>query len=419
MSSILLRNVVLNGSTVNVRIEGNRFASISQAVPAESADEMLDAHGEMAILPAFYNAHTHAAMSLLRGYADDLDLFDWLSNHIWPVEARLTNEDVYAGTRLAILEMIKSGTVFFNDMYWRGRQVVKAAEEMGMRACVGILRQTMGNPAFLPMLDNDWLLENCNSLSPRIQISVAPHAIYTTTEEILRDVAETAKKHGLAIHTHLAETKKEFDDCMAQHGMSPAAYVDRCGILTDKTILAHSVALTDDDIELLAERRSVLVHMPVSNMKLVSGHFRYDSAALFNKCRWAIGTDGASSNNSLSMIGEMKAAALRGKDLTGDPKAMKAADVFRAATRSGAEAFGIDAGVIEEGRLADCILVDLNNHNLVPGFNLISDMVYAADSSCVDTVICDGRILMRGGHVDGEEEIVAEARDAAKRLTSK
>ena len=130
MSSILLRNIVLNGSSVNVRIEGNRFHSISQAVPAEPADDTLDAHGEMAILPAFYNAHTHAAMSLLRGFADDLDLFDWLSNHIWPIEARLTNEDVYAGTRLAILEMIRSGTVFFNDMYWRGRQVVKAAEDM-------------------------------------------------------------------------------------------------------------------------------------------------------------------------------------------------------------------------------------------------------------------------------------------------
>jgi 5-methylthioadenosine/S-adenosylhomocysteine deaminase len=419
MSNILLRNVVLNGSTVNVRIEGNRFQSISQTISVTPADETIDAHGQMAILPAFYNAHTHAAMSLLRGFADDLDLFDWLGNHIWPVEARLTNEDVYAGTRLAILEMIKSGTVFFNDMYWRGRQAVRAAEEMGVRACVGILRQTMGNPAFLPMLDNDWLLENRDKVSSRIQISVAPHAIYTTTEEILRDVAETAKKHGLVIHTHLAETKKEFDDCMAQHGTTPAAYVDRCGILTDKTILAHSVALTDEDIELLAERRSVLVHMPVSNMKLVSGHFRYDSAALFGKCRWAIGTDGASSNNSLSMLGEMKTAALRGKDITGDPKTMKAADVFRAATQSGAEAFGIDAGAIEEGRLADCILVNLNNHNLVPGFNLVSDMVYAADSSCIDTVICDGRVLMRGGRVDGEEEIVSEAREAAKRLTTK
>jgi len=419
MSSILLRNVVLDGSTVNVRIEGNRFQSISQSVPAEPADETLDAHGSLAILPAFYNAHTHAAMSLLRGYADDLDLFDWLSNHIWPVEARLTNEDVYAGTRLAILEMIKSGTVFFNDMYWRGRQVVKAAEEMGVRACVGILRQTMSNPAFLPMLDNDWLLENRDNVSDRIRISVAPHAIYTTTEEILRDVAETANKYGLFIHTHLAETKKEFDDCMAQHGTTPTAYVDRCGILTDRTILAHSVVLTDDDIELLAERRSVLVHMPISNMKLVSGHFRYDSAALFAKCRWAIGTDGASSNNALSMLTEMKTAALRGKDLTGDPKAMKAADVFRAATKSGAEAFGIDAGAIEAGKLADCMLVDLNNHNLVPGFNLISDMVYAADSSCIDTVICDGRVLMRGGHVDGEEEIVAGAREAAKRLTGR
>ena len=133
MSSLLLRNVVLDGSTVNVLIRGNRFHSISQSVPAEPADETIDAHGSLAILPAFYNAHTHAAMSLLRGYADDLDLFDWLSNHIWPVEARLTNEDVYAGTRLAILEMIKSGTVFFNDMYWRGRQVVKAAEAQAGR----------------------------------------------------------------------------------------------------------------------------------------------------------------------------------------------------------------------------------------------------------------------------------------------
>lgn len=418
MNRLFLLNVQLNGSPVNISVENNRFASISQSAPQIPPDaQIIDAHGKLAVLPPFYNTHTHAAMALLRGYADDLALFDWLNNYIWPVEARLTPEIDYAGVRLAILEMIKSGTVFFNDMYWCARQTVRAAEEMGVRACVGILRQAM-SADFAALLDNSWLLENHKSFSSRIQLSYAPHAIYTAKEEFLRESAQCAKEKNFFLHIHLAETQKEFDDCIREHGTTPAQYLDQCGMLTPYTTLAHSIFLTDEDIQLIAERQSVISHNTVSNMKLASGHFRYDSAPLLNRCRITLGTDGASSNNATSMFTEMKTTAIRAKDLMGQPADMPAAKVWDMATRAGADAFRLDAGEIAVGKLADCMLVNLDDPRLVPGYHLISDLVYAADSAVVDTVICDGRILMRERHVSGEEEIISEARRAARLLTA-
>lgn len=410
--SLLIRNVFLNDSLVDVRTEGNRIQFIGSGAP--SADDSIDAHGELAILPAFYNAHAHAAMTLLRGYADDMELFEWLSKHIWPIEAKLSAEDVYHGTRLAVLEMIRSGTVFFNDMYWRAKQALRAAEEMGVRACIGI--QTISNPDLAAMVDNDWLLANRTTFSSRIRLAYAPHAIYTVPEAMLREIAEQARRGDDLIHMHLSETEKEFQDCLAEHGTTPTRFLDQCGLLTKRSIFAHCVRLTDDDVDLLAERGCVVVHNPTSNMKLCSGMFRYD--AVPRRCRWTLGTDGVASNNNHSMLETMKLCALRAKDAVGDPKCMSAGETFRAATKSGAEAFGIDAGTIEVGKLADFILVDLRNERLVPNHNLISNMVYSADSSCVDTVVCDGRILMRERHVPHEEEIVSLARESAKRLAS-
>ena len=411
--SLLIRNVVLNDSIVNLRTEGERIQFIGQGLPAPAA-ETIDAHGELAVLPAFYNTHTHAAMTLLRGYADDMELFEWLSRHIWPIEAKLEKEDVYHASRLAILEMIRSGTVFFNDMYWFAAQTLRAAEEMGTRACIGI--QSIANSDLAAKVDNDWLLQNRASFSSRIKLAYAPHAIYTVPESMLRDIAARANANGDLIHMHLAETKKEFDDCMKEHGVSPTRYVDDCGLMTSRSVFAHCVHLTDDDIALLAERGSILSHNPASNMKLCSGMFRYDAAPA--RCRWTLGTDGVASNNCHSMLEAMKLCALRAKEATGDPRSMRAEEAFRAATRSGAEAFGIDAGLVEPGRLADFILVDLRNERLVPNHNLISNMVYSADSSCIDTVVCNGRILMRERHVPNEDEIIALARESARRLTA-
>ncbi len=418
MSTLLLKQVVLDGKSADVLIEGNRFRRIAPEI-REPADRVIDAAGRKALIPPFYNTHTHAAMTLLRGYADDMELFTWLNDYIWPAEAKLTEEDVYCGTRLAILEMIRSGTVFFSDMYWHQRGAIRAAEEMGVRAAIGLLYLSSSDGEVLERnrRSNEELLASRGGGSGRIQITYAPHAIYTVSEPVLRRIAEEARADGLVVHIHASETAREVEECRAAHdGLTPIEYLDRLGILGRRTVLAHCTHLTDHDIELIRERRAVIAHMPCSNMKLCSGAFRFHDAFDLAGCRVTIGTDGASSNNSLSMLGEMKFAALLAKHESGMPAAARDADVFNLATRCGAEAYGIDAGVIAAGKLADAVLVNLDHPQMVGDYNLVANLVYSADSSVIDTVVCDGRILMENGRVENETEILEQARACCRRL---
>ena len=411
--SILIRNVLLDGKRRNVLIEGNRFTNLDAAADA-AADEVIDGSG-FAMLPAFYNTHSHLAMTLLRGYADDMELFTWLNDHVWPFEAQMQPEDIYAGTRLAALEMIKSGTVFVCDMYWMEQEAARAIAEMGIRASV--CTHVIG---FHPREVTAATLERARrwkDIDGRVTLTVAAHAPYTCSGDLIRECHALARELGRPFSTHLAETRKEFDDCVREHGMSPVKYLDSLGVLDRNTIAAHVVHVTDEDIAILAERGVVIAHNPVSNMKLASGTFRGDELERAG-CRVTLGTDGACSNNNLSMIEEMKVAALLAK-VSGGPEKVKAAEVLRWATRNGAQAFGLDAGEIRTGALADAILVDLGNERLVPNHNLVSNWVYSADSSCVDTVICDGRVVMRGHHVPGEEEIISEARQSAERILAR
>ena len=413
-NSLLLKNVILSGKTTDIRICAGQFQKIASGLIPQENEDVFDAKGNLAILPAFYNAHTHAAMTLMRGYADDLELFRWLSEMIWPLEAQLTPEDVYNGSRLAILEMIRSGTVFFNDMYWFQKETVRAAEEMGIRACIGMLQ--LSNVS--ANTDNEWLKENRHTFSSRIQTALAPHAIYTVDTDTLRKTGEIASGQNELIHIHLAETKKEFDDCISQHNMTPVQYLDTLGLLTPRTILAHSIYLTEDDIRLIAKRNSVPVHIPASNMKLASGRFSGENI-IKHHSRITLGTDGACSNNNLSMIEEMKLAALLAKLGSENPETFPAPFVYDMASRRGAEAFGLHAGVIQEGYLADAILVDLNTPVMTPNFHTISNMVYAADPSVIDSVICDGKFLMKHRVVEGEQEIIAAARESAHKLVER
>ena len=348
-----------------------------------------------------------------------MELFTWLHDYIWPAEAKLQEEDIYHGTRLAILEMIKSGTVFFADMYWHQQGTLRAVKEMGIRASVGLLFICDSNGDLLERnrIANEKLLEQLKEFPEEISISCAPHAVYTVSSKVLKQAALLAEQHGLMIHIHASETAREVEECIAKHGKTPIAYLDELGLLTDHTLLAHCTALTPEDVKLIAERKSIIAHMPVSNMKLCSGSFALEQA-LSGGCRVTIGTDGCSSNNNLSMLEEMKFAALLAKLVTGDPEAGKDNVIFDLATRCGAEAFGIDAGVIAEGKLADAVLVDLDSPLMVGNYNLIANMVYSADSSVIDTVICGGRILMRNRHVPGEEEIIANARNVCRKIQS-
>jgi 5-methylthioadenosine/S-adenosylhomocysteine deaminase len=415
VKNLLIRQVQLDNQAVDVLIEGNRFKQIAPVIDAPGAP-VIDGRGK-AIVPPFYNAHGHAAMTLFRGFADDIDLFPWLQEHIWPAEAQLTAEDVYCAARLAIVEMIRGGTVFFNDMYWEPVSAARAAEEMGVRAAIGRLfieerpgkvrpvvqRQTEALEAFAPQL------------SDRIQITYAPHAIYTVSGITLRRIGELARAAGQMIHIHAAETRAECQTCQAEQGMTPIAWLDACGILGPGTVLAHAVHLTDADVALIFERQAILAHMPISNAKLGSGQFRFQAVAETAGCRTTIGTDGCASNNNLSMFGEIKCAALSAKIQAGGPTAGLAANVWNCATRKGAEAFGIDAGVIAVGKLADAVLIDLNHPSMVPCFHLVSNLVYSADTSVVDTVICDGRVLMQDRVIPGEAEIVAAMREVSRK----
>jgi len=417
MKRLLLQNVILDGRTTDVRIAAGRFERIAPGLSAPGA-ERLDGGGRLAVIPAFYNAHTHAAMTLLRGYADDLPLREWLERHIWPVEARMTAGDVYAGARLACVEMIRSGTVFFNDMYWHWPEAVRAASELGMRICTGPIALDAFDPSrtAAQRAAIEEFLARRSEWYDRLIPAITPHSIYGVRPESLRWIGERAAEAGVRLHIHLSETESEIRDCLTQHGVRPAVWLDRCGLLTPRTLAAHAIHLDEAERALLAERGVTLAHMPISNMKLANGTFDV-AAARRAGLRVALGTDGCSSNNCLDLLQEMKCAALLAKHASGRPTEFGAAEAFRAATLAGAEAFGLDAGRIEEGRLADALLVDLDHPRLTPGHHLLSDMVYSAEPSVIHSVICGGRFLMREHRIPGEAEIIAAARAAARRLT--
>lgn len=418
MSTVLIRHACLNGRETDLFIKDGVFHRIAPILACQ-ADTVLEAAGKI-IVPPFYNCHTHAGMTLLRGYADDMELFTWLNRYIWPAEARLKPDDIYHGTRLAILEMIRSGTLFFNDMYWHSEAALRAVEEMGVRAALGrlFIEESVGKISDRNISGNAALEARYHD-SParnRVLLTYAPHAIYTVSGETLREIAQQATAEGAFIHTHVAETRQEVTDCHKAHDMSPVAWLDACGILGPKTVLAHCVHLTADDIALIRDRGATVVHMPWSNAKLASGQFDYRTVVEEGSCRFAIGTDGCASNNSLSMFGEMKAAALLAKLGANDPACAKDTSIWEAATRGGAAAFGLNAGIIAEGALADALLLNPDNPLLVPNHHLAANMVYSADSSCVDSAICAGRVLMENRHIEGEAEILAAARDAASRI---
>ena len=388
MNLLLIKNVTLNGEPTNILIENNRFKDLK--APAEVAGaEVLDGTGK-AILPAFYNAHCHSAMMPMRGYGDDRPLHVWLQEWIWPYEAKMTASEMRSAYELAIKEMIATGSVFFSDMYFEIEQVIDMVEKYGIRACIGItvmenhtLAQTKAKMEFVKSFKDP--------TGGRIQLTMAPHAIYTVGKEKLISTARFARENGMKIHIHLSETKKEVEDSLKAFGATPVRYLDSIGFLGPDVIAAHCVHVDEEEWDILAERGVSVAHCPCSNMKLGSGRFPYEMA-IKSGVRIALGTDGVSSNNNLDMREEMKFAALLAK-VAGDPELLPAEQVLDWATRGGAEALGLDAGVVAEGKLADCLLIDLSNIRMQPCHSLVSNWVYAADSSCIANVICDGKVL--------------------------
>lgn len=409
MKKVLIKNAVLDNKNTDLLIVNGVISKIAPCIEDLEA-KVFDVR-QKAVMPAFYNMHTHSSMTLLRSYCEDLPLFDWLNN-IWKREAELTAEDIYNGTRLAILEMIKSGTVFFADMYWFHDAIVKAAESMKIRANVGIcFMDSLGKDAI--NANFDYAKSFQKSEGSLVDLGIAPHAIYTCSKELYRQCFEFANENGFLFHTHLAETQTEVEDSLRDNGLRPVEYLESLGVLNDRMLAAHCVHLSDEEFQILSERKTTLVHNPCSNMKLASGVFDSEKAKHYG-CNIALGTDGTSSNNNLSMIDEMKFASLLAKVHYMNPQTGKVCDVIDWATINGAKAVGLNAGKIKEGMLADLLLVNLDNERLVPDNDLLSNIVYSADSRCIDSVMCNGEFLMRKGIVENEEEIIETARAYAK-----
>ncbi|MBR2356662.1 MAG: amidohydrolase, partial [Lentisphaeria bacterium] len=385
--SIKISQVLFNGNIVDVAIENDRISRIAPVIEGRF-DSVINGCSKL-LVPPFYNTHCHGAMTLLRGIADNLELMEWLEKHIWPAENNLTAEAVYIGSKLAILEMIKSGSVFFNDMYFFPAETLRAAEEMGVRAAIGMIAidTTLPEKRSKYIFDNEQLWADRQAYSDRITLTLAPHAIYTVHEKTLRAIAERSAAENLPVHIHLSETSYEVEECLAKRGISPVKYLDTLGLLSERTLAAHTVRLSNEDIELLAERKVSVSYMPCSNYKLSSGRFRFRSL-MDGGVRVTFGTDGCAFNDNLSMFDEMKFGALGAKNERNSSTACSVDEIYRAATLAGAGAFKLNAGTIAVGKLADLMLIDLDSPMMVADYNITSNLVYAADSSVVDTVIC-------------------------------
>lgn len=404
----------LDGETVGLRCEDGAIAALGPGVAPEPGDETIDAAGAPLVAPLL-NGHTHAAMTLFRGYGGDLPLMRWLRERVWPVEARLEPEDAYWGARLACLEMTRTGTTRFWDMYWHPEATARAVLDAGLRA-------TVGAPLFDLDGDGERLRETARASldalaafdESRIAPSLTPHAIYTVSEESLRWTGELAAERGVPVHIHLSETAQEVSDCVAAHGVRPAAYLDRLGLLGERTLLAHGVWLDEAELELIAARGCTVVANPVANMKLaVGGVFPYPVARRAGVAV-GLGTDGAGSNDSLDLLADLKAFALTQRHASGDATVLPAAEAWQIAT--GARAPLLGAGEpLTVGAPADFLLLRANSPELSLG-ELASDLVYAASGSIVETTVVGGRVLMRDGEVPGKKEIVARAVERARRL---
>ena len=408
MKKILLKGVLHEGKKVDILIEGNRFKKISENIEDEEA-EMIPCK-DKAIFPAFYNCHTHMPMTLLKGLTDEKELMQWLKEDIWPREAKMKPHDIYVASKFAILEMIKGGIVFCNDMYQFPEETMKAIDEMGIR---GVVSKPEVNVTYTPEEFEEKkkkvleFMDYPNINENRIIKGISCHSIYTLSEEFLKFYSDLAKKNNMRIHIHACETQKEIDDCQKAHHCTPIEYLEKLGLLTDKTILAHSVHLTEKDMDIIKKYDCKVAHCPISNFKLKSGMMAFQK--LHQKgITVTLGTDGSASNNSLSILQEMKVCALNAKTQAKDSKAGSAEDILKAATINGAKAFGIDAGEIKEGKLADFILFDLNHYLFLPNYNLISNIVYSAQNDCVTDVFCDGVQLMKDRKVKDEDKICEE-----------
>ena len=421
---VLRPDCTVAAADVVVDSDAGRVRAVGEGIAADyDADETLDAEGCL-VTPGLVNAHTHAAMTLLRGYADDKPLDSWLREDIWPAEAALEPEDVRAGTELGILEMIRSGTTAFADMYFEVPEVVAAVERSGVRARLGHGVVTVAKDDEDAAADVEESLavarEFDGAADGRVRTAFMPHSLTTVGEAFLREATAEAREDGIPLHFHANETTDEVDPIVEERDQRPLAYADELGMLTDEDFVAHGVHVTDDEIALLAERGTGVIHCPASNMKLASG-IAPVQRMLDAGVTVGVGTDGAASNNDLDLFDELRDAAMLGKLGAEDAAAVPAEAAVTAATAGSADAVGLPGGRIEEGAAADFAVVDLDAPHLAPAHDVVSHLAYAVRGSDVRHTVCDGQVLMRDREVLtlDEERVVETARERAASLAER
>ena len=420
MNMILLKKILLDGCKADILIDGGRISRITPSSgdsTVESGAEIIDCDGKVA-MPAFVNMHTHAAMALMRGMEEDVPLAEWLGK-IWEREAKLDEEFVYHSTKVACLEMIKTGTVTFNDQYWFFPAAHRAAIEMGLRPAVSyvVLDHHDRDEAERQKEQCVRMYEEASTWNDGTIFTVSVHAVYSVSEDLIVWASDFARSHGLKLHIHIAESEKEDLECKASTGgLSPTEYLDRLGVLGPHVIGAHTLWLSEHDIELLGKYRVNCVHNINSNTKLASGYkFKYNELrdAGANVC---IGTDGCASSNNLDMLEAMKTTALFQKAWRKNPAAMPLEELISMATVNGAKALGLDTGILREGALADILIVDTDNSFFLSPGSFLANFIYSAHSDCIDSVISGGRFVMRNRKVEGEKEILASGRGVLGKL---
>lgn len=411
-------DIIPNGSLL---IENGKIREISGETIRDDDAEMTDAEG-MYVMPGFINTHTHLPMTMLRGYADDLPLHEWLTDHIFPAEARWVNaENVRLATRLAFIEMIKSGTTCFNDMYFFEDVIAEEARKAGIRGVMGESVIDFPTASFRTV---DEGLAICEALirkwqgDPIIHPSVCVHAPYTCSKETLIKTKRLADKYHTLLQIHVSETRKEVEDITAQTGMPPVEYLHSIGLLDRNVIAAHCVWLNEKEVELMATSGTSIGHCPKSNLKLASGIADTDTYAKAG-INVSLGTDGTASNNTLDMVEEMRFAALLPKVVHYNPEAVNARAALQMATINGAKALGLDAitGSLEAGKSADMIFVHAASSNMIPVYDEYSAIVYAMNSKNVRSSMVNGEWIMKDRmllHIDKEETLAAMERLASR-----
>jgi 5-methylthioadenosine/S-adenosylhomocysteine deaminase len=387
--------VVIRGGTIEAVLP----AADARARFPDCEELVLEGH---VLIPGLVNAHTHAAMSLMRGLADDLPLMRWLEDHIWPAEAKHVSPDfVRDGTVLACAEMLRGGITCFNDMYFFPQASLEAALACGMRSVHGLIviefpSAYASDPA--DYLSKGLAVRDRYRDEPLVSFTLAPHAPYTVSDATFRRIGTLAAELDLPVHVHLHETQDEIARSQAEHGVRPIERLGRLGLLGPNLIAVHCVHLEIGEIRLLARHGCSVAHCPSSNLKLASG-FAPVASLMKEKVNVALGTDGAASNNRLDLFQEMRTAALLAKAVAGDAQAMPAHEALRAATLNGARALGIDdrIGSITPGKAADLVAVDMRAPELAPCYDPVSQLVYSAGREHVSYVWIDGALQLREG----------------------